>query len=417
LERRLESCGRANIRVAMRAVKPPFRIAFIHPDLGIGGAERLVVDAATHLTQAGHRVVVYTSHHDRDHCFAETVDGRLEVRVFQRLRAPFAIARMHYLAAWAALNPDRFDFIFCDLVPHAIPTLRILTRAKIIFYCHFPDKFIAPQRVGWYRWYRTPIDSWEQVSTGMAHRVVVNSKFTAAAFRRAFPRLQGCPFEVIYPGVDVPDSHGDHTTAQIREKISITSIARYERSKNVRLAIEAVAHLRTLLGAKVFNRIELVVAGGFDERLAENQKTIDELQTLTRRHGLESQVLFLKSVPERELRSRLTNSLCLVHTAIDEHFGYVPLEAMAAGRPVVVANCGGPAETVIEGETGFLRPPTPEAFADALARLITNPEAAFRMGRMGREHVRVNFSRHSFGTRLERLLEEELAGFSRQTRS
>lgn len=57
------------------------RIAFVHPDLGIGGAERLVVDAAIGLQNAGHEVVMFTSHHDPTHCFEETRNGTLDVRV------------------------------------------------------------------------------------------------------------------------------------------------------------------------------------------------------------------------------------------------------------------------------------------------------------------------------------------------
>ncbi|KAM1041810.1 hypothetical protein ACFX2C_030940 [Malus domestica] len=38
----------------------------------------------------------------------------------------------------------------------------------------------------------------------------------------------------------------------------------------------------------------------------------------------------------------------------DEHFGIVPLEAMAAHKPVILCNSGGPVETVKNGETGFL---------------------------------------------------------------
>lgn len=47
-------------------------VAFVHPDLGIGGAERLVVDAAIGLQSLGHKIVMYTSHHDPKHCFNET---------------------------------------------------------------------------------------------------------------------------------------------------------------------------------------------------------------------------------------------------------------------------------------------------------------------------------------------------------
>ena len=52
--------------------RAPLCVAFVHPNLGIGGAERLVVDAAKSLQQKGHKVVVYTSHHSREHCFEET---------------------------------------------------------------------------------------------------------------------------------------------------------------------------------------------------------------------------------------------------------------------------------------------------------------------------------------------------------
>ena len=72
--------------------KRSLRIAFLHPDLGIGeyqpsslfyevievflgGAERLVVDAALGLQKLGHKVDIYTSHHDPSHCFEETRNG------------------------------------------------------------------------------------------------------------------------------------------------------------------------------------------------------------------------------------------------------------------------------------------------------------------------------------------------------
>lgn len=55
--------------------KPKKRIVFFHPDLGIGGAERLVIDAAVGLQELGHKVTVFTSHCDPSHCFTEARDG------------------------------------------------------------------------------------------------------------------------------------------------------------------------------------------------------------------------------------------------------------------------------------------------------------------------------------------------------
>lgn len=50
-------------------------IVFVHPDLGIGGAERWVIDAAVGLQGRGHRVAVLTSWRDKGHCFEEARDG------------------------------------------------------------------------------------------------------------------------------------------------------------------------------------------------------------------------------------------------------------------------------------------------------------------------------------------------------
>lgn len=53
----------------------PRNIVFFHPDLGIGGAERLIVDAAVGLQRLGHKVTIFTSHRDTRHCFEEARDG------------------------------------------------------------------------------------------------------------------------------------------------------------------------------------------------------------------------------------------------------------------------------------------------------------------------------------------------------
>lgn len=52
-------------------------IVFFHPDLGIGGAERLVVDAAVGLQKLGHKITIFTSHCDPSHCFDEARDGTI----------------------------------------------------------------------------------------------------------------------------------------------------------------------------------------------------------------------------------------------------------------------------------------------------------------------------------------------------
>lgn len=76
-----------------------------------------------------------------------------------------------------------------------------------------------------------------------------------------------------------------------------------------------------------------------------------------------------------------------------ETFGKVNLEAMACGTPVVSTNRGGPAETVLEGETGYLVPPRdPAALADRVRHLLLNPAVRAQMGKNGRQHVMRHFA-------------------------
>jgi len=245
-------------------------VVFLHPDLGLGGAERLVVDAASHLVANGHQVVVLTAHHDRARAFPATVDGSLDVRVrggalpaqvLGHLRAPCAIARMAWLAlGLRGLRPQP-DVVVCDLVAHAIPLARLAGRAPVVLYCHHPDRFLAPAGRGLYRWYRAPIDRLEAFGTAYAARVLVNSRYTAARVREAFPTLATEP-DVIHPGVDVvpcADLASDATGPA-----TILAMGRFDPRKNLALAVEALAALRARLSPEAFAPVRLVVAGGYD---------------------------------------------------------------------------------------------------------------------------------------------------------
>jgi alpha-1,3/alpha-1,6-mannosyltransferase len=170
-----------------------------------------------------------------------------------------------------------------------------------------------------------------------------------------------------------------------------------------------LALLRERLSSNAFVHLRLVIAGGYDDRLRENRETLLDLQELVQRHRLEEHVIFMRSCTESERLALLSRCRCVVYTPANEHFGFVPVEAMAAGRPVVAGASGGPLETVRHEQTGLLCCPTPQAFADALARLIADPVAAERMGQAGRLHVARNFSLAAFGTRLEAIVQELVA--------
>lgn len=151
------------------------RVAFIHPDLGIGGAERLVVDAGLALKSRGHEVHFFTSHHDRSHCFEETRNGLLNVtcvgdwlprHCFGYFYAFWAYIRMIYVSIYLIfLSSWRVDVIFCDQVSVCIPVLK-LSKARVVFYCHFPDMLLTQRKSFLKKMYRAPLDWLEEITTG-----------------------------------------------------------------------------------------------------------------------------------------------------------------------------------------------------------------------------------------------------------
>jgi alpha-1,3/alpha-1,6-mannosyltransferase len=154
------------------------RIAFVHPDLGIGGAERLIVDAAVGLQSLGHKVHVFTSHHDSQHCFQETRDGTLNVTVLGDFLPTTLFGYGMILCAilrnvWLAINLffrwnssdstfGAFDIIIVDQLSVCIPILK-LRSTRILFYCHFPDLLLSKQGSFLKRLYRLPFDWLEEV--------------------------------------------------------------------------------------------------------------------------------------------------------------------------------------------------------------------------------------------------------------
>ena len=93
-----------------------------------------------------------------------------------------------------------------------------------------------------------------------------------------------------------------------------------------------------------------------------------------------------------------------------ESVGMVNLEAMACARPVVSTNRGGPAETMIDGETGYLVPPgDAAALAARVLQLLRDPALRQRMGAAGRVHVLRNFSAAANARKFQDALERALA--------
>lgn len=316
----------------------------------------------------------------------------------------------------AQLAPTAF---FVDQLSAAIPLLRLLQPGpRVLFYCHFPDKLLAKKGGLLKTLYRRPFDALESWSTGCSDTIVVNSNFTKGIFADAFPSLQHRQPGVVYPCVDTSASTAPRSASPIwANKKVLLSINRFEKKKDVALAIKAYA----ALSPKEREHARLVIAGGYDARVAENVSTYTELcdlaGSLKLRHATaqtvdaaqhvpdDTAVLFLQSVPNAFKATLLSTSRLLIYTPLHEHFGIVPLEAMLAGTPVLAADQGGPTETVISGQTGWLRDVNKvQDWTEVMRIALEDGDGEQRlkdMGKWGRERVVAEFSTDKLAERLE----------------
>lgn len=149
--------------------------------------------------------------------------------------------------------------------------------------------------------------------------------------------------------------------------------SRFETLKRQELLIRAIKHCHMPVTA-VFSG-----TGGQFDRIA---ALVAELDAGDR-------VRLLGSVTRSELIELYANALGVFFGPLDEDYGYVTLEAMLSSKPVITCtDSGGPLEFVIDGETGFVVPPEPEAIAAAIDRLASNPKRAGELGRNGRDRYR-----------------------------
>jgi sugar transferase (PEP-CTERM/EpsH1 system associated) len=116
----------------------------------------------------------------------------------------------------------------------------------------------------------------------------------------------------------------------------------------------------------------------------------DELNRLSAEMNLADRVQFLGEVDD--VPSLLIRARMFVLPSRSEGIPLTVLEAMARGLPIVATRVGGLPEVVIEGETGFLVPPSdPAALAAAMVRLFRDEILGYRMGEAGRRRVEQAF--------------------------
>jgi alpha-1,3/alpha-1,6-mannosyltransferase len=175
------------------------------------------------------------------------------------------------------------------------------------------------------------------VTTGMADIILVNSKFTRKIFYDTFDKLKNTEIGVLYPslntevfdklmshlatgnekpkytGTKEKDALIDENLKEMlkanNKKFIFLSINRYERKKDLGLALKAMHELKEKVDRTKFNECHLVMAGGYDWRVNENVDHYEELRQMANSFGIDENVTFLRSISDQQKVDLLQGSV------------------------------------------------------------------------------------------------------------
>jgi glycosyltransferase involved in cell wall biosynthesis len=231
---------------------------------------------------------------------------------------------------------------------------------KTVFHLHGAcfDSFIDQASPRMRRWIRHTLE---------ASSVVIALSERWAVFLRGFaPRAN---VVVIPNSVPLPP-----LALEQEQPARILFLGQIEQRKGIYELVEAVARV-----APQFPQVELAIGG---------QGELEQVKRRARELGVEDRIVPLGWIDSRQKREELARAALFCLPSHAEGLPMAMLEAMAAGKPVVVGSVGGIPDAVRDDDNGLLVPPGDvDALAAALARLLGSSAERRRLGGRARATI------------------------------
>ncbi|MCQ2390808.1 MAG: glycosyltransferase [Kiritimatiellae bacterium] len=278
----------------------------------------------------------------------------------------------------------RFELDAYDLIISSesgpIKGVRKPAHARHICYCHSPMRYVWDMYDDYYaasglagrlamRLFTPYMRREDLKSAESVDQFVANSRFVAERIRRIYGRDS----IVVHPPVDVEFFNGT-----------------YEKGDYYLLAGQLISYKRPDLAlaacVRMGRKIVVIGNGGLRKRLQ-------------RQYAGEPLVKFLGRVDDATLKATYGGAKALLFPGLED-FGIVPVEAQAAGTPVIAYGAGGALETVVDGKTGLF---FQEQTVESLCRAMENFEAREWDGRACQLHAK-KFSEEHFVAGMKEVL-------------
>ncbi len=350
------------------------------PALGQGGAEQGCLAAALGITQAGGVALVASSggHLTRD---LQRI-GATHITLPMHSKNPFIIWRnIHRLRA--LIKKHKVDIVHARSRAPAWSAYYACqgTSARFMTTCHAPYPAVNKFK----HWYNSIMSRGE--------RVIAISLFVADYLKREYG-IGDDVIRVVPRGTNLDHFRpGQISTERINtlirdwrlpyDKKIVLVTGRLTRWKGQGVLVEALGLLKR-------DDVFTVILGDDQGRTAYREELESRIAAL----DLGDQVRFVKHC--QDMAAAYTLAATVLSVAIEpEGFGRMHVEGMAMGRPVIATAIGGAAETIIDGETGFLIPPNdPAALAKSIDTVLNmSADAQKELATRAITHVAENYTR------------------------
>lgn len=319
------------------------KVAIVHDWLNTkdGGAELVLRNILELYPEADVFTLVYNRRK-----FARVVGDRRVItsplQIFPRAikrRPQFLLPFIH--RAVKRLNLTGYDLVISSSGAWC-KNVTVPASARHICYCHSPARmlwvnwpsyvdsfhFSGFRFVPFSRLYVTRLCSklrlWDYYGAQDVDQFVANSHYVAERIHKFYGR----DAQVIYPGADIDSLRPSQPVQKADYYLVVSTLARY---KNLDVVVEAFAQTGR----------RLLIAGDGPDR--------GRLEKLARHH---SNIEFLGFVSQTKKVDLLQHARALIFANVED-FGLTPIEALAAGTPVVALRGGGASETLVAGQTGW----------------------------------------------------------------
>lgn len=344
------------------------RVLHIIPNFGAGGAERLLVDLLEAFDQERFEVAAVSLYPESGTILEEEIKEKgLKVYFLNKRRGLDLRMIPQLYRLFRAFRPD------------VVHTHRYVLRYTLLpmLFCRVPVRVHTVHSVA-----QKEVDRIGKLVHWIAFRLggvvpISISREVANTVRAVYGR--GIHTPVIYNGIPTTRfvSRAGRDNAKKEKNVVLLHVGRFAPEKNHLLLIEAFA-----LALKEYPTMQLWLVGDGALRPA--------VERLVKEKGLDKMVLFIGVIPN--VADFLADCDLFVLSSDWEGFGIVIAEAMAAGKPVIATAVGGVPELVEDGVTGILVPSRdPQALAQAILRLVKDPDLRQRMGKAAQERTLERF--------------------------